>query len=137
MDITIRHIDSNDYNGYLELLFELSQYKHNIDKLSFDNLLTNKNCIILVIEFDNKIIGAGSLFILNKLHCNPFGQIEDVVIKKEYRHLGLGKKIINQLVSIGKTKNCYKIVLNCLKNNIEFYNKCGFIEAGFQFKIIT
>lgn len=134
--MNIRNITNDDYNGYLDLLYELTQYTWNIDKSTFENSLKDPNRIILVIEDNKKLIGAGSIFILNKLHCNPFGQIEDVVIKKEYRQLGLGKQLIEQLISIGKAKNCYKIVLNSLKHNIVFYEKCGFVESGVQFKML-
>jgi len=43
------------------------------------------------------------------------GQIEDVIIKKEYCGLGLGKQIIKKLTKIGINKyKCYKIILSCI-----------------------
>jgi glucosamine-phosphate N-acetyltransferase len=84
-----------------------------------------------------KIIGCGSFFILNKVHTNPIGQIEDVVIDKNYRGLGYGKLLIDFLVKFGKEKTtCYKIVLNCTQENLEFYHKCGFKEIANQCKYI-
>ena len=50
----------------------------------------------------------------------------DVIISEKYRGLGLGKKIIEELVKIGINEfKCYKIILNCLDKNILFYEKCG------------
>lgn len=131
----IRNIEKDDFNrGYLELLFELSNFKSTITQEEFNDYIENKKCIIKVVEIENKIIAAGSLFIMSKLHCNPFGQIEDVVVKKEYRKSGLGKQIVEILTETGKNLGCYKIVLNSLEHNIEFYNKCGFLQSGIQFK---
>lgn len=134
MEPIIRNITRDDYDhGYLELLFELTHYNSTYSKEYFCKYLENEQCCIQVIEYDSKIIGAGSLFILNKLHCNPFGQIEDVVITEKYRGLGLGKKMIERLISIAKERGCYKVVLNSLNHNKSFYLACGFTESGVQF----
>jgi len=134
----IRYIQPNDYNkGYLDLLYQLSQYKSNINYDDFKSYIDqNKNMIIKVIEVDNKIIGAGSLFILNKIHCNPIGQIEDVVIDQNFRIQGFGKLIISNLVKEANIYNCYKIILNSHSENYKFYKSCGFEKSGFQLKLL-
>ena len=58
----------------------------------------NNNFKIIVIKLYDKIIGAGTIFKINKLHNNPIGQIEDVIINSEYRNKGLGKNIIEKLI---------------------------------------
>ena len=84
----------------------------------------------------NKIIGAGTIFKLIKLHNNPVGQIEDVIITESYRKKKLGKLLIKELVRIAINEfKCYKVILNCLDKNIGFYLKCGFKVVGAEMRI--
>ena len=133
---------SNDdyYNGYLDIMYEFSNYKKNVSYVDFQNYIDNEYVKILVI-YDNKnnkrIIGAGTIFKLDKLHNKPVAQIEDVVITEEYRKYGLGKRLVEKLVEIGlENFKCYKVILNCLDKNIGFYEKCDFFIAGQQMRHI-
>jgi len=135
-------ITQEDCYGYLELMYEFTNYKYNTSFDSFSNSIKtmnetgSKKIIVLFSQIENKIIGAGTIFKLEKLHNNPIGQIEDVIIKDSYRGLGLGKLIIQKLSNIGLTEfKCYKIILNCLDKNIEFYKKCNFLVAGVEMKL--
>jgi glucosamine-phosphate N-acetyltransferase len=137
-----REIIDNDFNnGYLKLLFEFTNYEHQNNETVFKNYLVkmkNNNfnkIIVITTKTDSKIIGAGTIFKLDKLHNNPIGQIEDIIITDSFRGYGLGKLLIKKLVNIGLNEfNCYKIILNCLPKNIEFYKKCNFIEVGIEMK---
>ena len=138
-NLIIRNLEKYDYKNYLNLMFEFTNYKYNITIENFNNEINeieNKGLKeIIILEKDNNIIGAGTIFKLVKLHNNPIGQIEDVIITKNYRKLGFKKIIINKLVDIGLNKmNCYKIILNCLNKNINFYKNCGFDEVGIVIK---
>ena len=141
-NLIIREINFDDYNReYMDLLFEFTNYKHDMDQEKFNlylNSMQDFNKILVIYDKNSdKIIGAGTLFILSKLHNNPVGQIEDVIIKKEYRGLGLGKQIIKELTEIGINKyKCYKIILNCVDHNIDFYNKCYYSVVGVEMKYV-
>lgn len=140
MEFEIREIDETDLNnGYIELLYEFTNYKYDISREEFINYLIrmkNINKIVVIYSFvEKKIIGAGTIFKIEKLHNNPVGQIEDVIISEKYRNKKLGSIIIDKLISIGYNEfNCYKIILNCLEKNIIFYNKNNFSEVGVQMK---
>ena len=139
MTYIVRDLNINDYNNYLELMYEFTNYRYNISYENYENYLNETNNIIkiLVICLDNKIIGAGTIFKINKLHNNPIGQIEDVIINNEFRGKGLGKKIIEKLIIIGLDEfKCYKIILNCLEKNIDFYKKCNFEVVGVEMKYV-
>lgn len=143
-DLILREIEITDFKNYLLLMQEFTNYNYNTSNNEFINnliwLKTNNLCNIIVLysQTDNTIIGAGTIFKLIKLHNNPVGQIEDVIITKKYRGFGYGQQIINNLIQIGLKKfNCYKIILNCLEKNTEFYKKCNFIVSGYEMKYIT
>jgi len=134
---TVKNLTSNDYYlGYLELMYEFSNHRKNITYEEFEEYIEKPDIRTVVIHNnDNKIIGAGTIFKLNKLHNNPIGQIEDVIITEKYRKKHLGKMIIENLTNIGINEfKCYKVVLNCLDKNITFYEKCEFFISGVQMR---
>lgn len=136
-----RNIEYDDFDkGYMDLMYEFTNYNYPITKEEFVNFIdTHKNYKIIVIysEIEKKIIGAGTIIIVRKIHNNPIGQIEDVIISEKYRKNRLGKQIIEKLIDIGKNEfKCYKIILNCLEKNIKFYENCGFVEVGVEMKLL-
>ena len=135
-----RNIEYDDFDkGYMDLMYEFTNYNYPITKEEFVNFIdTHKNYKIIVIysEIEKRIIGAGTIIIVRKIHNNPIGQIEDVIISEKYRKNRLGKQIIEKLIDIGKNEfKCYKIILNCLEKNIKFYENCGFINVGVEMKL--
>lgn len=83
---------------------------------------------ILVVKYEDKIIGTGTLLIEHKIihSLGKVGHIEDIVIDNEYRGLGLAKMLIDKLISIGTSENCYKIILDASDDVAGFYEKLGF-----------
>lgn len=141
-DYEIRELNKFDYyNGYLELMYEFTNYKHDNSYETFVDYLneTNKTAIIVVVysKLNNTVVGAGTIFNIKKLHNNSVCLIEDVIISEKYRKNGFGKTIINKLIELGTEKfKCYKVILNCLEKNIGFYEKCNFTVVGLEMKYI-
>lgn len=128
------------YTNYLSLLSQLSIC--DASYITYNNFSTfvdelNSNHIIKVLKdkITNKIIGSITILIENKLIHNysKVGHIEDLIIDHSYRGLGLGKKLL--YIAKRECQNCYKIILNCNNDNIEFYNKCGYTESLIQMRI--
>lgn len=136
--IFIRSIILSDYyHGYLDLMHQLTNYKYDVSYNEFQKYLNcNKNNCQIIVAYSPKnsqVIGAGTIFKINKLHNNPIGQIEDLIIDKEFRGNNYGKKIVQRLVKIGyEDFGCYKVVLNTSEENVPFYDKCSFSKAGYQ-----
>jgi len=129
---------SDYYNGYLDLMYEFSNYEKEVTYEDFKKYIDSDKIKIIVIYdsyYLNKIIGAGTIFKLEKLHNKPVAQIEDVIITEKYRKYGLGKLLVGKLVNIGLNEyKCYKVILNCLDKNIGFYEKCNFFISGVQMR---
>ena len=139
--LLIRELVAEDfYNGYPELMHEFTNYSHinSLEQFKNDIDKSKNYCKIIVIcnMETNKIVAAGTIFKLIKLHNNPVGQIEDVIVTESYRQKKLGKLLIKELVNTAINEfKCYKVILNCLNKNIGFYIKCGFEVVGAEMRI--
>ena len=136
-----RNIEYDDFEkGYIDLMYEFTNYNYPITKEEFVNFIDTRDyyrIVVIYSEIEKRIIGAGTIIIVHKIHNNPIGLIEDVIISEKYRKNRLGKQIIEKLIDIGKNEfKCYKIILNCLEKNIKFYENCGFIEVGVEMKLL-
>lgn len=137
--ITCREAKLEDLNDILYLLNQLSSFSEEDKKISQENLsqvmqkiIENGNHYLIIAEKDNEIIGTSLLLIqLNLFHGGKSsGHIENVITDKNYRNRGVGKEMIKFLIEKAKEKNCYKVILNCKKENIPFYEKCNLKETG-------
>lgn len=138
----IKNLDADDYSrGFLQLLEQLTIVDS--DKISkqrfaekLDKILGMGCHTILVIVNNqtNTVIATGTLVIEEKFIHNlgRVGHIEDIVVDKDFRGSGLGKVIVNALVSHAKKSDCYKVILDCAESNVGFYEKCGFIRKGIE-----
>ena len=132
-----RHLTKDDFKKkYLNLLEQLTIVnKELIDETVFSyflNTLDLEKKVVFVMEDDSKIIASGTLIIEQKLihGASKLGHIEDIVVDKTYRGMGLGKKLISFLIDYAKKKNCYKITLDCNIKNKLFYEKCDLKYNG-------
>ena len=136
--LIFRSLKLNDINiHYFKLLEQLTlvdyeNTSNSRNKEFFESLTCNHK--IIVIEYNNKIVGTGTLLIENKLIRNygKVGHIEDIVIDKKFRKYGLGKELIGFLVEIATLEKCYKCILDCDDKNKSFYEKCDFKNVGVE-----
>lgn len=90
------------------------------------------------IEKDGEEIGRATLYLMhNDLHERPFGLLEDVFVKEEFRGQGLGSSLLN--AAIGAAKNrCYKLICTSRYSRPkvhELYEKLGFKNHGVEFRM--
>lgn len=115
--------DSEQILRILSQVWEIECIEKNILKDFFKN--DNQ---IYVIENNDSIIACATLHIQKKLIHNgcKAGFLEEVVVVEEFRGIGVGEFLIKELIRISKEIGCYKLVLSCYPNRINFYEKCGF-----------
>ena len=128
----IRKLEKNDINQVIEIW--TNSFSRNFDKPINPNYLSDPNSITIVMSEENIIIGVATLHIIKKL-TRILGLIEDVAVNKNYRGLGIGKKLVKELIKIGNEKNCDKIVLSSSEKNSKFYEKIGFQKNELQMVI--
>lgn len=135
----IRNLRKEDfYNGFLATLSNLSIVNSDIDDDTIDKFISslNDNHTIFIYEKEGTIIGSITCLIEQKF-IHDFGRvahIEDVVVHKDYLGSGIAKQLIEHACSFAKNKSCYKIILNCNENLIDFYKKQGFSIKDIQMR---
>ena len=132
----VRQLNESDfYAGYLNLLkdgFQIDPSSMGISQ--FRDFIYDKTVKTFIIEdTDRRIVTSASVFIEQKLIHNmgKVGHIEDVVVSSDFRGHGLGKRIVNTCLDYAKTQGCYKCILDCSEENVNFYKKCN---SDFQVK---
>jgi len=110
-----------DKNNLMDLIHRYSDNHNNLDKKD-----------ILVLRYEDQIIGTGSLLVEQKLTHNmgKVGHIEDVVVDQQYRGFGMARQLVERLICIAHDNNCYKVILDCSDDLIGFYGKMGFEKSA-------
>jgi len=130
--IKIRKLQRKDiYNGFLlslDSLRESSNIKPKKANAIFDKISKNRQQIIYVAVENSKIVGSASILIEQKfIHDGgKVGHIEDVVVRKEFQGKGIGQKIVKSLLEYAEKQGCYKTILDCADDLVQFYEKIGF-----------
>lgn len=151
--IKIRQLELEDVNkGFEQVINQLNKSNNNkfnknkcnefIHKMIYE--LNNISKVYVMTNLNN-IIGTATIFYQPKLHrlsenIEYAAFIEDVVIDKSCRGLGLGNTFVKYLINKSKFPDIellnnykiYKISLNCSDNLCKFYEKSDLIKSGAQ-----
>ena len=140
-NLVFRTLNGDDWNkNYFNLLSQLTDAVE-LDENTFKNLLNEikKTSEIYVYEdiVNNKIVATAKLLIEQKLARGggKVGHLEDVVVDVGYRKMGLGGKLVINIIDLARQRGCYKLIGNCTLDLIGYYEKIGFSNKGTQFAI--
>ena len=128
----IRTIEPEDLIQVIDIW--TNSFSRNFSKPVNPEYLSDPNSTTIVISIEDIIVGVASIHIIKKL-TRILGIIEDVAVNEKYRGKGVGKKLVERLILIGKQKNCDKIVLSSSEENSKFYEKIGFKKKELQMVI--
>jgi glucosamine-phosphate N-acetyltransferase len=137
INFLVREIQQGDlHKGFLETLSNLAE----IGTLTEDNKRADKILseiksspfykIFVAVNDNGQIIGSITLLIEQKfIHDGAkVGHIEDVTTSKKYEGKGVGTALVHKALDYAKENNCYKVILDCSRRNIQFYQRIGFRE---------
>ncbi len=132
---TIRFANETDVPQILSFIKDLAEYEGLLDKVEateeiiFQAIFQNKSAEAILCEFDAKPAGFALFFHNYSTFLGRSGlYLEDLYVKPEYRHQGLGKKILSVLSKIAIDRNCKRMEWSCLnwnKKSIDFYLGLG------------
>ena len=128
-EYNIRRLNINDFINYklhINSNIEINKY------INFINHILNENHHIIVVEYDDKIIGSGTLLIEHKMTYNgcKMGHIENILVDENMRGKNIGSMIVNELTKIAKQSKCYRIDLTCTSDLKHFYIKNGYTNES-------
>jgi len=120
-------------NSILTRYISSFSLKSNYNKV-YKKLISQKNNIGVMACLNKKAIGYASINFNISIRGGIRAYIEDVVVEKKFRKKGIGKSLVNILLKYAQKKKCYKVVLECSKENINFYRSLGFKLGKFTMK---
>lgn len=139
-------------NQYISLLSQLTTVEDmSVEKFeeSIQKICEIGDIVVCVKEGSNcetsiqRIVGSGTIIYEPKIihggRC--VGHIEDIVVDKKHRikfckemteKNSIAKEIIRRLVECAKTRDCYKVILDCSEELEKYYERHGFVKKGVQ-----
>ncbi|HEK9099097.1 GNAT family N-acetyltransferase [Bacillus pfraonensis] len=102
--------------------------------LDYSEYVNNPDKIIYLAFMDHQIIGM----IILKRNWNGFAYVEDIKVDKQFRQLGVGKRLIERAKHWAQACEMPGIMLETQYNNVracKFYESCGFVIGGFDFLV--
>jgi len=131
-----RLIGENELNELLDLFTHLNLHEEcHEDKVEYEKvwkeIVENPQIFYFVAEYRNQLVATCHLVVTPNLtrKCRPYGIIENVVTKKDFRGKGIGKGILKYALNAAWAKGCYKVMLmtGSKKEWVHsFYEKAGF-----------
>jgi len=134
-NLIIRKIKYEELTDLLDLYKELQPNDPELDlnKIGelWNNIFNNKNYHYFVAQYENQIVAACNLTIIENLtrNANPYGLIENVITSKKFRNNGIGQTLITKTLKFAWDNNCYKVMLltgSKKDETLKFYENCGF-----------
>lgn len=85
---------------------------------------------ILVMKIDGKVVGMVSLlYSISTALGGKVAILEDMVMAKDFRQMGLGKELLQEAIDFARQRGCLRITLLTDFDNetaIKFYQSAGF-----------
>ncbi|EJT99592.1 acyl-CoA N-acyltransferase [Dacryopinax primogenitus] len=136
-DLLIRSLERDDHlHGHMQVLNVLSptpDITPDAYHAIFDDMARRPETYytIVILSVPTSQILATSTLLLERKHLRSgglVGHIEDVAVSSLAQGRGLGKLLITTLTGLAEGLGCYKVILDCARDNVGFYEKCGFWE---------
>ena len=135
MDIKIRLATKKDLPDVLNLIKELAHFEKEpdavevtVEELDNDGFTNNPEFICFVAEINNIIKGMALAYKRYSTWKGVILHLEDLIVKKESRGIGIGTKLLDRIVVYGHEIGVKRIsweVLDWNKPAIDFYSKKG------------
>ena len=94
-------------------------------------ILDSKDAHIIVVQVEGRIVGIGTLYVLQKLGKRT-GVIEDVVVDEGQRGKGLGEQLVRKIIEVARENGVKSLSLTSRPERIaanKLYQKIGFDDA--------
>ena len=143
----IREVEQKDIdNGLLDVYIEGYNHHHNgrpdiFLKLSDEqlrkDLTENLDRLSTIVYIDNDRVVGYLSYVIKKRHTKKL-DVDQLVVKEEYRGHGIGKKLMEKAREIATEEDCDRIELNCWMFNdsaLAMYEHIGFDKQRIMFEM--
>ncbi len=92
-------------------------------------------------ERNNLEVGHAYVYLLhNDLHAEPFALIEDIQVDETHQGEGVGRELIEAVMSHSRERGCYKIIATSRNDGTrasvhDWYGRLGFQSYGTEFRM--
>lgn len=131
--IKIESIKKCDLSQLANLYDELFWEKTDLTSMqgTFEWIRTNPNYIVIGAKMDGKLVGSltGIVCPVMMGQCKPFMFVESVIVSQNYRKLGIGRRLMEEIELIARERNCYLIQFVSSAHRKEahrFYEELGY-----------
>lgn len=129
----IRSADANDAKSILTLVQELARYEKAEDQVTatledYETSLKKGTFFCKVAEIDQEIVGIALYYETFSTWRGLMYYLEDFVVTKNYRGLGIGKMLMESFIHEAKSANAKLVkwqVIDWNEPAIKFYEKMG------------
>jgi aminoglycoside 3-N-acetyltransferase I len=132
--ITLNNLNSLSQLRELISVFSLAfEMEYSVDDTYLENLLQNKDAIILGVLLENKVVGGLVAFEMTPIHGAKELYIYDIAIHPEHQRQGLGKQLIKQLKDTAKSNGVKTIFVEAESEDegaVAFYRALGGEEVA-------
>jgi len=135
MDVTIRKAVKEDMLEVLKLIKDLAFFEKepeaveiSVKELENDGFGANPLFTCFVAEHKSEIIGIALVYLRYSTWKGKALHLEDLVVSQKYRGFGIGTKLLDEVILLGKQLNVRRIgweVLDWNTNAISFYESKG------------
>ena len=116
---------------------DLQGYKRSLPENVLKELIPEMSkiptSIIYLASIESKYVGMAICFLgSSTFYARPIINIHDFTVLKDFRKLGIGKKLVDAIEKKAIELNCCKLTLEVQemnKNAIRLYEKCGFEKS--------
>jgi ribosomal protein S18 acetylase RimI-like enzyme len=124
INITIISELSDEHKNQLLNLYQHEWWSTGRTMADLETVLSGFSFIIAFVDTNNKLIA----FCRVLTDQFKYAYIYDVIVDKEYRKTGLGKKLIESVLNHEKLNKISNFELVCRKELIPFYKQFGFSD---------
>lgn len=107
-------------------------------KQDFLNWIKDDKHNVMVAIYENKIVGLIHGHIKDSyFYIGRILELQELVVDKEYRHIGIAQHLYNELINWGKQNQTEEIHLNVFHTNnnaVQFYKKNGLNQHSMKMK---
>jgi len=96
-------------------------------------------CRVFVVEFESRLLGSFTLYILPNMTRNGRKAtiLENIIVDKAFRGQGLGRMMLEYAREEALAAGCYKLSLTTNAKRTDahaFYRRCGMVHHGVSFR---